>query len=127
SPPRTSLRLLSVAVCEFDGIANANNAAMNHPAVQSKSSIEVILNLLKYLGRLALCIRIPCGHDATRAQSKDADDSTAHAHEAAAPSAFSKSFDAADENVGTKPTMVVTKRLDGAVGGDEKRQDVESL
>src|SRR5262245_59570949 len=53
------VRQLSLANDEFHGIAHANGAAANHPAVQREPAVEAFLDLLKHFGRLFLSIRIP--------------------------------------------------------------------
>src|SRR5579871_1968542 len=72
-------------------------------------------------------IRIESGHHAAAAQVLDADANFAYLQAPTGPVTFGKTLDSTDDNIRAEPASVVAEGFDGAVGGDQQRQDVEAF
>src|SRR5215471_5382690 len=125
SAPICFVGKLPVAIREFDGVAYANPAAADHPAIEREPSIKAFLDLLKHFGRLFLRIRIPRGHDTTLAKAQNPNQRSTDAQQSAFPFAFGQPFDSPDQNVGAKTAVIVAQCRDSAIGCDKKRQNIK--
>ncbi len=112
---------------EFDGIGEANGAGLQDGAIEREGAGELGDDALQNADVLHLRVGIVGGHHAAFAQLDGFDEHGTQAKRAARPGALREAGDATDNDVGPKPAAIHTEAGNGTIGGDEKRQDVESL
>src|SRR2546428_8261705 len=115
------------SVDQLHRIADRDRPLAYHVEVEREPSVEFPDDALQHLPVLLERVRVIGGHDAAGAQAVDADDRRTRAQGAPLPAPLGEARDVADYDVGTQAAAVVAQRLDGAVGGDEQRKDVEAL
>ena len=110
---------------ELHLVPDAHAAPRRHRGVQREPAVEAAHDRLEHVGILSQGVRVVGRHHAPSAQVGQGDDHLADTQPAALPAALVELRHAADDQVGAQPAAVVAEGGDGAVGGDQQRQDVE--
>ena len=112
---------------EPHGIADADAARADHLGVERELAAEALDDVLQHARIELQRVRIDGGHDAAGAERIEADDRLADVQFGAGPVALRQPFDAANHDVRPQPPHIAAEGLDGTVGGDQQRHDVEPV
>src|SRR5262249_17576033 len=114
-------------VDQLDGITDRQGSAAHHVRIERDAAAEAAVDALQDLDVLLEGVGIEGRHDAALAEVADPDDRRTRAQRPAFPLPFRETQHAAHDDVRPQAAAIVAEGGDGAVGGDEKRQDVEAL
>ena len=108
-------------------VPDGDFATRDHKAIERELALEAPVNVAGDLFVLGQRIGIERRHDAAIAQVLNADPHSTNVQAPTRPLALGHSRHTADDDIRPQPTQVVAEGCDGAIGGHQQRQDVETL
>jgi hypothetical protein len=125
--PTAEERWMLVGGDELGGFPLLDRAGPDDPTVQCELAVELMPDAAEDLDIALAGVGVDGRDHATPSQGVDADEDVTDGQSAAGPGRLGIGGHPRDEEVGAEPADVVAEGADGAVGGDEEVEHVESL
>ena len=118
---------LALIFKQDDRVARADDASLEHGAVERHCTVEFADDALQDIAILLQSVRIKGGHNTTAAQFLGMDGYSADLEASAWPLTLLQTLDTADDDVWTQAPAVETHVVYRAVGGHQQREHIKAF